>query len=353
VEVCAPPTASAVEKKAMSDCAVKFEDQRLAALYEYDVLDTAPEESFDRITRLVKLTMGTSIAVVSLVDRDRQWFKSRQGTETTETARDISFCTHTIQKDETLVVTNALEDPRFRDSPLVTCENGIRMYVGVPLKTPGGFNIGALCAIDSKPGTVSSAQIDVMHDLARLVVDELELRKLAAIDSLTGAMTGRTFSREAKKEVMRARRHGRDLGCIMFDLDHFKNINDSHGHAAGDLVLRSVASICQGELRSADLYGRVGGEEFAVILPETSLAGAVEIAERLRAKFAAATMSAGSTEIKITASFGVTAILEADREFESMLKRADGALYQAKNGGRNRVVSADRASQAQDLPAVA
>jgi hypothetical protein len=114
----------------MAECGLDFEDARLAALYEYDVLDTPPEESFDRITRLVKLSLGVPTSVVSLVDRDRQWFKSRQGTDTVETPRSISFCTHTIQKDEPLIVTNALEDPRFANSPLVTCEGGVRMYVG-------------------------------------------------------------------------------------------------------------------------------------------------------------------------------------------------------------------------------
>src|SRR5579863_7996979 len=266
----------------MADCGLDREDQRLASLYEYNVLDTQPEESFDRITRLVKLSLRVPTSVVSLVDRDRQWFKSRQGTDTIETPRSISFCTHTIQRDEPMVIPNALEDPRFANSPLVTCQDGVRFYVGVPLKTPGGFNIGALCAIDSEPRTVTLDQIGVMQDLARLVVDELELRKLASVDSLTGAMTSRSFALECKKEVARARRHGRELSCVMFDLDHFKRVNDTFGHAAGDQVLRAVATICELELRRVDLLGRLGGEEFAILLPETDRAGAATTAERLR-----------------------------------------------------------------------
>jgi diguanylate cyclase (GGDEF)-like protein len=323
----------------MAEGGIEFEDQRLAALYEYDVLDTPPEESFDRITRLVKLSLGVPTSVVSLVDRDRQWFKSRQGMEAAETPRSISFCTHTIQKDEPLIVTNAIEDPRFANSPLVTCEGGVRKYVGVPLKTPSGFNIGALCAIDSKPGNVTPEQINVMQDLARLVVDELELRKLAAIDSLTGALTGRSFALEARKEVSRARRYGRgDLGCIMFDLDHFKAVNDTYGHAAGDQVLRAVATICERELRGVDLLGRVGGEEFAIVLPETMLEGAVATAERLREKIAEAPVNFAGQPIAVTASFGVTAYSDLDGEIATTLKRADGALYDAKGTGRNRVV---------------
>ncbi len=322
----------------MAECGTDREDQRLAALYEYNVLDTPPEESFDRITRLVRISLGVPTSVVSLVDRDRQWFKSRQGMDAAETPRNISFCTHTIQKDEPLIVTNALEDPRFANSPLVTCEGGVRKYVGVPLRTPGGFNIGALCAIDSKPGPVTPEQVDVMQDLARLVVDELELRKLAAIDSLTGAMTGRSFALEAKKEVARTRRYGRELGCIMFDLDHFKRVNDTYGHAAGDQVLRAVATICESELRGIDVLGRVGGEEFAIVLPETTLAGAAATAERLREKFAESPVTFAGQEIPVTASFGVTAYAEIDGDIANTIKRADGALYSAKSSGRNRVV---------------
>jgi diguanylate cyclase (GGDEF)-like protein len=319
----------------MSECRLNFEDQRLAALYSYDVLDTQPEESFDRITRLVRMTLGTPIAVVSLVDRDRQWFKSRQGTDRVETPRSISFCTHTIQTDEPLIIPDALEDPRFRDSPLVTGENGVRMYVGMPLRTPDGFNIGALCAIDTKPGTVSPEQVDVPRDLARLVVDELELRKLATVDSLTGAMTGRSFALESKREVARARDHSDDLGCIMLDIDHFKKVNDTLGHAAGDQVLRSVTTICRDALRPSDVFGRVGGEEFAIMLPQTPIEETLQIAERLRERVAGKSIAYSGGEINVTASLGVTALSPADEDFQATLKRADSALYEAKEGGRN------------------
>ena len=319
----------------MSECRLDFEDKRLAALYSYDVLDTQPEESFDRITRLVRMTVGTPIAVVSLVDRDRQWFKSRQGTDTVETPRNISFCTHTIQRDEPLVVPNALDDPRFRNSPLVTCENGVRLYIGVPLRTPEGYNIGALCAIDTKPGSVSPDQIDVLRDLARLVVDELELRKLATVDSLTGAMTGRSFALESRREVERARQYGDDVGCIMLDIDHFKKINDTPGHAAGDQVLRAVTELCRDALRPGDVFGRVGGEEFAILLPRTSIEETLQIAERLRERLAATPISHSGGAINVTASLGVTTLSPVDETFEDTLKRADSGLYQAKEGGRN------------------
>jgi diguanylate cyclase (GGDEF)-like protein len=325
----------------MSHGNANSEEKRLAALYDYDVLDTPPEESFDRITRLVKTSMGKPIATLSLIDRDRQWYKSRLGTEATETARDISFCTHTIQGNEPLVVTDALADPRFRDSPLVTCEDGVRFYVGVPLRTPDGFNIGALCAIDTAPGEVSQDQLNTLQDLARLAVDAMELRKLATVDSLTGAMSRRSFLLETKKAAALARRYKRDLGCIMFDLDRFKEINDAHGHAAGDEVLRQVAATCAGRLRTVDIFGRLGGEEFAIVLPETSLGGAFELAERLRVEIAAAPIPHAGADLRVTASFGATAFSTADLGFDEACTRADSALYEAKSSGRNRVVCAD------------
>ncbi|NNE84378.1 MAG: GAF domain-containing protein [Alphaproteobacteria bacterium] len=156
------------------------EVERLAALHRYGVLDTPAEEAFDRITRLAQSALRVPIVLVSLIDENRQWFKSKQGLDTPETARDISFCTHAIQQNEPLIITDALEDSRFRSNPLVTGAPNIRFYVGVPLRTPDGHNIGTLCAIDQKPRELTDDHIHILRDLASLVMDELELRRLAA-----------------------------------------------------------------------------------------------------------------------------------------------------------------------------
>jgi GAF domain-containing protein len=159
------------------------ESERLKALHRYEILDSAPEEAFDRITRVAKSVLGMPMVAVSLVDQDRQWFKSKQGFDATETRRDISFCTHTIQDTKPLIVRDALEDPRFANSPLVQDSPHIRFYAGVPLRTKDGHNIGALCSMDIKPRDLSVEQITLLQDLARIVVDELELRLLAGTDS--------------------------------------------------------------------------------------------------------------------------------------------------------------------------
>ena len=314
------------------------EDTRLAALHRYDVLDTSPEETFDRITRLASAALSTPIALVSLIDADRQWFKSRHGLDATETPRSTAFCHHAIESDRVLVVQNALEDERFKKNPLVIGDPHIRFYAGVPLRTPDGCNIGTLCVIDQQPRELSETHADVLYDLARLVVDELELRQIATTDALTGLRTRRAFCSDINREIEHARRYGRNASLIVFDIDHFKLVNDTYGHAFGDVVLQKVASIGTSVMRNVDMLGRLGGEEFGIFLPETDQAGAVQTAERLRKMLEMTPVGNDAMEIDVTASFGVTELLDKDQLAGDLLLRADKALYQAKGDDRNRTV---------------
>jgi len=152
------------------------EDDRLAALRSLELLDSPPEERFDRITRIAQRLFEVPIALVSLVDQCRQWFKSAQGLGATETGRDISFCGHAIHAGDVFVVENALLDPRFADNPLVTGPPGIRFYAGAPLATAGGFRVGTLCLIDRKERIFSTADRRALRDLADWVQDELRRR---------------------------------------------------------------------------------------------------------------------------------------------------------------------------------
>lgn len=320
------------------ECQISHEDARLAALHSYNILDTAPEASFDRITRIAQTALQIPTVLISLVDRDRQWFKSKQGFDASETCRSVSFCSYAIEQDQPFIVPNATEHPLFCENPMVVGAPHIRFYVGIPLVMNSGLRIGTLCATDSRPRQLSDDQMAILCDLALMVVDQIELRQIATTDSLTGALTRRGFDMEITREFSRSNRFQHELGLIAVDIDHFKLVNDRFGHASGDLVLQSIVAQIRQELRFEDFVARWGGEEFVIALPETGLAGARHVAERVRNKIAAAAIMAGPHAIGVTASFGVTCFDALDGNWTETFERADAALYEAKRSGRNRSV---------------
>ncbi len=313
------------------------EEQRLRKLQQYNLLDTEREEAFDRITRLVTALLNVPIAAVTLVDRDRQWFKSQEGLKVDETPRDQSFCAHAMIGTQPMVINDARLDPRFSDNPLVTGDPDIRFYVGVPLRSADGTPLGALCAIDTKPRQIEVRELAVLNDLANLTMEQLELRLMATLDGLTGAMRRVAFLGLAFRDLALAQRQRTALSCLMLDADHFKKTNDEFGHAVGDEILVRIVAACKGELRRSDIVGRMGGEEFCIFLPGTEMVDAVEVAERLRKAIAEIQVGAGAKTAVITASIGVAERAEDDVTPQDMINRADKALYAAKKAGRNQV----------------
>jgi GAF domain-containing protein len=149
------------------------EAERLAALYALLILDTPPEQRFDKIVDFAAREFDVPIALISLIDRERQWFKASIGLDVCETGRDISFCGHAILARDIMVVPDALEDPRFADNPLVTGEPGIRFYAGAPLVLPSGAALGTLCLIDRRPRTLDAMELGILATLRDLAVLEL------------------------------------------------------------------------------------------------------------------------------------------------------------------------------------
>lgn len=181
----------------------------------------------------------------------------------------------------------------------------------------------------------------IERDLTEHKRIQSQLENMATIDSLTGLANRQAFLQRAKDEFNRARRYARPLTVVMIDIDHFKAINDQFGHATGDEVLRQAAAICHSSLRGSDFMGRVGGEEFVLLLPDTSHTSAYHVAERMRAHLSETPIELeNGTILNITASFGVASMNGDDSDFNMVLERADKAMYYAKHGGRNQVKSA-------------
>jgi diguanylate cyclase (GGDEF)-like protein len=312
---------------------------RQAALGRYEVLDSPAEPAFDKITQLVRAILDVPISAVSLIDADRQWFKSIVGLDAKETPRDIAFCDHTIRQNLPMVVADAAQDARFNANPLVTADPHIRSYAGIPLTTPDGYNIGSLCAIDTVPREFDAKQIEVLNTLAALVVEQLELRRIAERDHLSGAQTRRAFIAGMDKCIALFHRRQRPASLLLLDIDHFKAINDTHGHPVGDQVIRGLVTLCASLMRPSDTLGRLGGEEFGILLPETNEADAARAAQRFCDAIAANPI-AEDIDLRITASFGVAALRAGRARSEAWLAAADEALYRAKRAGRNRVAIA-------------
>ncbi len=179
--------------------------------------------------------------------------------------------------------------------------------------------------------------LGVLTDITERKRVERELHRLATTDPLTGALNRRHMLSACSHEAERAQRYGRPLSLVMLDLDHFKRINDGHGHAVGDRALKAAVAACRETLRDVDLVGRMGGEEFAILLPETPLESALAVADRLREAIQARRLPLAQGMLQVTASLGVAQWQAEDQTVEQTLERADKALYRAKNAGRNRV----------------
>jgi diguanylate cyclase (GGDEF)-like protein len=351
-----------------------LEQERLAALHSLAILDTQGEQQYDDLTHLASYICGTSMALISLVDKDRQWFKSKVGVALEGTARSESVCAYTIQQPGLFIVEDATQDERFSSMPLVT--GGVfRFYAGAPISTVDGHKIGSLCVLDEKPRELSEEQKQALLVLSRSATAYLairgqvqqllknaderraveyklrenhalleeanrQLQLLAATDSLTGLPNRRVLEANLNDLRHSPAVAGRPLSALMIDVDHFKRVNDTFSHETGDLVLKRVAELLRSSVRGTDLVSRYGGEEFVILMRAATSEVALKQAERLRAAVAGDTLGA----VPVTISIGVATVTceQWQQELPSLLPEADKALYAAKHGGRNCVRSANQ-----------
>jgi diguanylate cyclase (GGDEF)-like protein len=242
------------------------ETVRLLSLHSLRIMDTAPEERFDRVTRMAKRIFDVNICLVSLVDSDRQWFKSRQGLDACETPRAVSFCGHAILEERAFVIEDAHTDPRFADNPLVTGDPNVRFYAGYPVHSREGNRIGTLCLIDDKPRSFSAKDVETLKDFAALVDDELASSAEMNVDELTKVANRRGFNQVAQHLLPLCRRNNLEIEVLFFDLDGFKALNDKFGHEGGDEALQAFAKLLLKSFRNSDVVARLGGDEFAVLM---------------------------------------------------------------------------------------
>jgi len=306
------------------------EKERLATLRSINILDTRSEERFDRLTRMASRVFNVPIALVSLVDENRQWFKSNVGLDASETGRDISFCGHAILGSEIFIIEDAQQDERFKDNPLVTGYPHIRFYAGAPLRYLDGNKLGTLCLIDHKPRTLSEDDYDVLRDLVEMAESELGAIQLATIDDLTKISNRRGFVALAQNSISLCARQAVPVSLVYLDLDKFKPINDRFGHAEGDRALITFAGLMRKSFRESDVFARIGGDEFAVLLTNAEESFASTVVERFRnlVDVYNAQIDRG---YDITFSAGIVS-LKPDQEclVEDLLREADVLMYEKK-----------------------
>jgi diguanylate cyclase (GGDEF)-like protein len=231
-----------------------------------ELLGTDADERFERFTRLAQRVFDTPIALLKLTGSDRYWVKSRVRLDPKALLPELAFCSAAHFGDEVVIVPDTTRDERLRDHPFVVDLPEIRFYAGCPVWAPDGSRLGTLCVIDHEPRGVGEEDAGVLQDLARMLEQELKSLTLATLDELTGLTNRRGFDAIAEQTIAMCRRTDQPATLLYFDLDGFKPINDTLGHAAGDRVLRTFARNLRETFRDSDVVARVGGDEFCVLL---------------------------------------------------------------------------------------
>lgn len=309
------------------------------------ILDTPPEERFDRLIRLVCTLLRVPISNLTLIDEDRQWYKSRQGMTGTESDRATAFCGHVVANAEALIISDARQDPRFFDNPFVVGQPGIRAYAGFPIIVSDGSCVGTLSAMDTTPRQFTPEELTGLEDLAAIATEEISkvelnqamerLHYLASHDSLTGLLNRSGFEAAVERILATEAIVGKSF-LLYLDLDNFKIINDSFGHKVGDKVLKRASAILRETCGESAYCARLGGDEFVVLLLNLTFEEARALGDSLRDKIDNYLFTTGEEPVHLSTSLGLS-VLEEKTTVSRAIDRADTACYLAKSRGRNRI----------------
>jgi diguanylate cyclase (GGDEF)-like protein len=328
---------------------------RIANIHTLDLFYTPIEERFERLTRIARRALHVPVAAISLLNEDKQWFKSAAGWGVSEIPRAQAICRLTVEENCLLTIPDTLQDPRVATSSIVTEAPRFRSYAGYPLTDEHGVAVGTFCVFDLQPRTFSPIDCQTITDLAALaqreiLTDQLSnaqaaltsklslARREALMDPLTHLWNRRGASVLMKSAFRNADERRAPLTLALLDLDNFKRINDKYGHQSGDEVLRKIASRLLGAVRGEDNICRVGGDEFLVLMSDTDATVAARVAERIRHAITDTPIPTRDGSMPVSISVGFTVRQPHDpTPVEALIERADQALMQSKAAGRNRV----------------
>ncbi len=260
------------------------EASRLESLYKLDVLDTPAEERFDRITRLAQYMFGIPIALISLVDKDRQWSKSSAGLPAGETPRYKSFCAHAILQDEPLIVPDTTKDERFFDNPFVVGEPYLRFYAGYVLKSYDNYKLGTLCIMGPEPRELSLNDNQALYDLGLTAQDALQSLRHEDKDIQTGIYNRRGFLSIAEFMLANCKRQECFATLIYFDLLNYESFIDSHDNSDGQITLNKFTNILKETFRTKDILARIDDSRFIALTIHNKNIAAESFSERVKDK---------------------------------------------------------------------
>lgn len=322
--------AQAVLPAGFPDAAWIYEQERLFFLRSTGLLDSKASEAFDRITRLAAELFQVPIALVSLVEDKRQWFKSCVGLDTRQTDRSVSFCTHTIERGTALIVEDALQDTRFADNPLVTGYPGIRFYAGVPLRLPSGHALGSLCIIDSQPRSFSDRELQRLQDLGALVMAQIDLHQMAGRVNEVTRLPNRGQLAEDLQEACAAEPAAPRVLMLLDVMSHaqLQAAVRAVGVAPLESALRTIATkLVQTIPSDAALY-HVGETRFAIVLAGGVQEDLSDVAAGMMLRMAEP-FRAGAVTVQLELQAGLAPFTLVSESCHDVLRRATAALYQA------------------------